>query len=97
MLKKKGKKKLKGTINDYPLVHITCNDWISHSEWMSIPRATRLEPSICHTVGKLFNKTKTKIQTFGSWSKDEDGIEVGTIETIPRSWVIKIKEIKEKK
>ena len=93
MLRKKNKKKLTGTVDDYPLVHITCFDWVSNSEWMSVPKGKRLEPSKCHSVGKIFNKTKTKIQIFGSWSADEDGLEIGTIETIPRSWVIEIKEI----
>ena len=95
MRRKKGTKILKGkTIDDYPLVHITCHDWISHSEWMSITKGKRLEPSKCNSVGKIFNKTKTKIQTFSSWSYDEDGLEIGTIETIPRSWIITIREIK---
>ena len=88
------KQKLKGTIDDYPLVHITCFDWVSNSEWMPEPRGKRLEPSKCHSVGKLFNKTRTKIQTFSSWSYEEGELEIGTIETIPRSWVIDIKEIK---
>ena len=85
------KKKLTGTIDDYPLVHITCRDWISASEWMSIPKGKKLEPAKCHAVGRLFNKTKDKIQTFGAWSEDEDGIEIGSIETIPYSWVIEVK------
>jgi hypothetical protein len=87
------KKKIKGTIDDFPLVHITCHDWVTHSEWMSVAKGKKLEPSKCNAVGRLFNKTKTKIQLFGSWSKDEDGLEIGTIETIPRSWVIEITEI----
>ena len=88
------KKKIKGTIDDYPLVHITCFDWVSNSEWMSVTRGKRLEPSKCHSVGKLFNKTRTKIQTFSSWSYEEGELEIGTIETIPKAWVIDIKEIK---
>ena len=88
------KKKLKGTIDDYPLVHIICYDWVSNSEWMSVSKGKRLEPSKCHSVGKIFNKTKTKIQTFSSWSFEDNELEIGTIETIPRSWVIEIKEIK---
>ena len=88
------KKKLKGTIDDYPLVHIICYDWVSNSEWMSVPKGKRIEPSNCHSVGKIFNKTKTKIQTFSSWSFEDNELEIGTIETIPRSWVIEIKEIK---
>jgi hypothetical protein len=87
------KKKIKGTIDDFPLVHITCYDWVTHSEWMSVTKGKKLEPSKCNSVGRLLNKTKTKIQLFGSWSKDEDGLEIGTIETIPRSWVIEITEI----
>ena len=88
------KQKLKGTIDDYPLVHITCFDWVSNSEWMPVPRGKRLEPSKCHSVCKLFNKTRTKIQTFSSWSYEEGELEIGTIETIPKAWVIDIKEIK---
>ena len=87
------KKKIKGTIDDFPLVHITCHDWVTHSEWMSVTKGKKLEPSKCNSVGRLLSKTKTKIQLFGSWSKDEDGLEIGTIETIPRSWVIEITEI----
>ena len=85
------KKKLIGTIDDYPLVHIICRDWISNSQWMSIPKAKKLEPAKCNSVGRLLNKTKTKIQLFGSWSEDEDGIEIGTVETIPFSWVVEVK------
>jgi len=88
------KKKIKGTIDDYPLVHITCFDWVSDSSWMSVTKGKRLEPSKCHSVGKIFNKTKTKIQIFSSWSYEEGELEIGTIETIPKAWVIDIKEIK---
>ncbi len=88
------KKKLTGTINDYKMVHVITHDWISNSEWMSISKAKKLEPAKCHSIGRLFNKTKTKIQLFGSWSIDEDGsIEIGTVETIPNSWVIEIKDL----
>jgi hypothetical protein len=87
-------KKLKGTIDDYPLVLVTTLDWVSESQWMSIDKARKLEPSVCHAVGHQFNKTKTKIQLFGSYSYDEDGkLEIGTIETIPRAWTITIKQI----
>lgn len=89
------KKKLKGTIDDYPLVQLTIFDWVSNSEWMSFTKAKKLEPSQCFAVGRIFNKTKTKIQLFSSWSYDEDGvIEIGTIETVPRSWVQQINELK---
>ena len=88
------KKKLTGTIDDYKMVHVITHDWVSNSEWMSIPKAKKLEPAKCHSIGRLFNKTKTKIQLFGSWSIDEDGsIEIGTVETIPSSWVIEIKDL----
>jgi hypothetical protein len=54
------------------------------------PKQKKLEPAKCHSIGRLFNKTKTKIQLFGSWSIDEDGsIEIGTVETIPNSWLLK--------
>ena len=67
------KKKLTGTIDDYKMVHVITHDWVSNSEWMSISKAKKLEPAKCHSIGRLFNKTKTKIQLFGSWSIDEDG------------------------
>ena len=88
------KKKLNGTIEDYPLVQVTTHDWVSNSEWMSIDKARKLKPAVCYSVGRQFNKTKTQIQLFGSWSYDEDGkIEIGTVETIPKSWTITIKLI----
>lgn len=85
------KKKLKGTIDDYPLIQLSCSDWISSSEWVSISKAKKFEPAICYSVGRLFNKTKSKIQIFCSWSCEEDGIEIGTIETIPSKTIIEIK------
>tara|TARA_E500000318_G_C3559636_1_gene212792 strand:- start:197 stop:478 length:282 start_codon:yes stop_codon:yes gene_type:complete len=89
------KKKLTGLIDDYPLVQLTIFDWVSSSEWMSITKAKKLEPSKCFAIGRQFNKTKTKIQLFGSWSYDEDGlIDIGTIETVPRSWVQEITTLK---
>tara|TARA_E500000305_G_scaffold74871_2_gene60659 strand:- start:91 stop:390 length:300 start_codon:yes stop_codon:yes gene_type:complete len=88
------KKKLDGTIEDYPLVEVSTHDWVSNSEWVSINKARKLEPAKCYSVGRIFNQSKTKIQLFGSWSYDEDGsLEVGTIETIPKSWTITIKQI----
>nr|BAR34715.1 hypothetical protein [uncultured Mediterranean phage uvMED] len=88
------KKKLNGTIEDYPLVEVATHDWVSNSEWVPINKARKFEPAKCYSVGRLFHKTKTKIQLFGSWSYDEDGsLEVGTIETIPKSWTITIKQI----
>jgi hypothetical protein len=47
-------------------------------------------------VGWLFVKTKFKISLFSTWSEDPDGIEIGSIETIPRTWVEKINKIKTK-
>jgi hypothetical protein len=58
---------------------------------MSVSRGKKLEPAKCNAVGRLFNKTKNKIQTFSSWSEDEDGIEIGSIETITNSWVVEVK------
>jgi len=88
------KRKLTVTIDDYPLVKITTLDWVSHSEWMHIDKARRLKPAKCHSVGYLLTETRATVQVFGSYSYDEDGtIEVGTIETIPGSWVLEIKKI----
>ncbi len=96
MRRRKGGKKLTGTINDYPLVRITCFDWLSSAEWMSIPKGEKIEPCKCFAVGWLFVKTKFKISLFSTWSEDPDGIEIGSIETIPRTWVEKINKIKTK-
>ena len=45
------KKKITGTINDYPLVTIKWRDCLSDNNWMSIKKATRIEPAICHSIG----------------------------------------------
>tara|TARA_R100001440_G_scaffold2636_3_gene7325 strand:- start:354 stop:650 length:297 start_codon:yes stop_codon:yes gene_type:complete len=88
------RKKLTGTIDDYPLVNVTTLDWVSHSEWMHIDKARKLKPAECHSVGHLLTETRSKVQIFGSYSYDEDGtIEVGTIETMPGSWVLEVKKI----
>lgn len=88
------RKKITGTIDDYPLVKVTTLDWVSHSEWMHIDKARKLKPAECFAVGHLLTNTRAKVQTFGSYSIDEDGsIEVGTIETIPGAWVLDIKKI----
>ena len=88
------KKKLTGTIDDYPLVKVITLDWVSHSEWMHIDKARRLKPAECHSVGHLLTESRSKVQTFASYSYDEDGsISVGTIETIPGSWVLEVKRI----
>ena len=88
------RKKLTGTIDDYPLVNVTTLDWVSHSEWMHIDKARKLKPAECHSVGHLLTQTRAKVQIFGSYSYDEDGtIEVGTIETMPGSWVLEVKII----
>ena len=44
MRKRKGKKKLKGNIDDYPLVIITCSDWTSDASWVSISKAEKWNP-----------------------------------------------------
>ena len=91
----KKKIKLNGTIDDYPLVKVSTLDWVSHSEWMHIDKARRLKPDKCFAVGYLRTKSRSKVQTFASYSYDEDGaISVGTIETIPGSWVLEVQKIK---
>ena len=96
MRKRKGKKKLKGNIDDYPLVIITCSDWTSDASCVSISKAEKMEPAQCTSVGYLLRKTKNKIIIFSSWSEDEDGIEVAGVESIPKPWVKEIKHIRVK-
>ena len=91
----KKKIKLKGTIDDYPLVKVSTLDWVSNSEWMHIDKAARLEPDKCFAVGYLLTKSRSKVQTFSSYSYDDDGkLSIGTIETIPGSWVLEVQKIK---
>tara|TARA_A100000171_G_scaffold51925_1_gene67976 strand:- start:1823 stop:2119 length:297 start_codon:yes stop_codon:yes gene_type:complete len=88
------RKKLTGTIDDYPLVKVSTLDWVSHSEWMHIDKAKKLTPDKCFAVGHLLTDTRSKVQIFGSYSYDEDGtITVGTVETIPGSWVLEVEQI----
>ena len=88
------KKKLTGTIDDYPLVKVTTLDWVSHSECMHIDKARKLKPAKCHSVGYLLTENRSQVQVFGSYSYDEDGtMEVGTIETMPGSWVLEIEKL----
>ena len=91
----KKKIKINGTIENYPLVKVSTLDWVSNSEWMHIDKARRLKHDKCFAVGHLLTENRSIVQIFGSYSYDEDGsISVGTIETIPGSWVLEVKKIK---
>ncbi len=93
MLKKKTKNKLTGTIDDYPLVTIKWRDCLASNEWMSIRKATRLQPAICHSLGYKLLQTREKITIFADYSRDEDGLEVGNLNTIPAAWIQDVTEI----
>ena len=81
------KKKLTGTIDDYPLVQVRWVDTLASNEWMSIPKAIRLKPAICYSLGYKLIQTREKITIFADYSQDEDGLEVGNLNTIPAAWV----------
>ena len=89
------KKKLTGTIDDYPLVIIKWFDCLATNEWMSTTKARRLEPAICYSIGYKLIETKDKTTIFADYSEDleEEGIEVGNLNTIPAAWIQDITEI----
>jgi hypothetical protein len=87
------KKKLTGTIDDYPLVQVRWVDTLASNEWMSIPKAIRLKPAVCYSLGYKLIQTREKITIFADYSQDEDGLEVGNLNTIPAAWVQEVMEI----
>ncbi len=87
------KKKLTGTIDDYPLVQVRWVDTLASNEWMSIPKAIRLKPAVCYSLGYKLIQTREKITIFADYSQDEDGLEVGNLNTIPAAWVQDVTEI----
>ena len=58
------KKKLTGTIDDYPLVQVRWVDTLASNEWMSIPKAIRLKPAVCYSLGYKLLQTREKITIF---------------------------------
>ena len=88
------KKKLTGTIDDYPFVEVKWLDCLASNEWMSISKAIRIKPAICYSKGYQLLKTREKITIFADYSIDDDGtIEVGNLNTIPGAWVQEVTEI----
>lgn len=87
------KKKLTGTIDDYSLVQVRWVDTLASNEWMSIPKAIRLKPAVCYSLGYKLLQTREKITIFADYSQDEDGLEVGNLNTIPAAWVQDVTEI----
>jgi len=87
------KKKLTGTIDDYSLVQVRWVDTLASNEWMSIPKAIRLKPAVCYSLGYKLIQTREKITIFADYSQDEDGLEVGNLNTIPAAWVQDVTEI----
>ena len=87
------KKKLTGTIDDNALVQVRWVDTLASNEWMSIPKAIRLKPAVCYSLGYKLLQTREKITIFADYSQDEDGLEVGNLNTIPAAWVQDVTEI----
>ena len=87
------KKKLTGTIYYYPLVQVRLVDTLASNEWMSNPKAIRLKPAVCYSLGYKLIQTREKITIFADYSQDEDGLEVGNLNTIPAAWVQDVTEI----
>ena len=89
------KKKLTGTIDDYPFVEVKWLDCLADNSWMSIDKAARLEPAIAYSVGYKILQTKSKITIFADYTIDPEDqqITVGNTNTIPASWVQEVTEI----
>ena len=89
------KQKLNGTINDYPLGEVKWLDCLADNSWMSIDKATKLEPAIAYSVGYKLLQTKSKITIFADYTIDPEdkSITVGNTNTIPAAWVQDVTEI----
>ena len=92
---RKKKKKLTGTIADYPLVEVKWNDATGDAGWHDINKAMLSKPAKPVSLGYKLLQTKEKIIIFTDYIVDEeDGtLTVGNVSTIPAAWVQDVTEI----
>tara|TARA_B110000285_G_C14824169_1_gene467894 strand:+ start:380 stop:682 length:303 start_codon:yes stop_codon:yes gene_type:complete len=87
------KKKVPGKIFNYKLVQVTWIDATSSSEWMSEKKGCKLEAATCHSIGYLLFENSKKLILFADYNEDEDGLDIGNVNVIPKSWVTEVTEI----
>tara|TARA_R100000656_G_scaffold33681_1_gene28974 strand:+ start:1044 stop:1334 length:291 start_codon:yes stop_codon:yes gene_type:complete len=91
----KKKKKLEGTIENYPFVEVKWLDTLADNSWMTIEKAKKLKPQICFSKGHKLIQTKELITIFADYSIDADdkSLTVGNTNTIPGAWIQEVTEI----
>jgi len=91
----KKKKKLEGTIENYPFVEVQWLDTLADNSWMTIEKAKKLKPQICFSKGHKLIQTKELITIFADYSIDAEdkSLTVGNTNTIPGAWIQEVTEI----
>lgn len=67
-------------------------DAVSHDPWEEIPDAKQIEPHVIQSLGWLVEEDERKVVIAGSWDIEREG--VASIWSIPKNWLIELKEIK---
>ena len=84
--------------NDFPYKFYKCywSDIESDSSWNSIKHIKNSKPAICITMGWLINTSNNKFVFIGDINFNDDGTinEGGNSTVIPKSNILKLKEIK---
>ena len=83
---------------DFPYKFYKCwwKDIISSENWEDITTIQKSKPAICITMGWLISTTKNKFVFIGDINFNDDGTinEGGNSTVIPKSNILKLKEIK---
>jgi hypothetical protein len=66
-------------------------DAVSFDPWEEIPEAKLIEPHTIHSLGWLLAEDDRKIVIAGSWDIEREG--VASVWSIPKSWLLDMKEI----
>ena len=84
--------------NDFPYKFYMCwwSDIVSDSSWSPLPQIKKSKTAVCITMGWLISTTNKKYVFIGDLNFNEDGTvnEGGNSTIIPKSNVLKLKEIK---
>jgi len=83
---------------DFPYKFYMCwwSDIISDSQWSNIPQLKKSKTAVCITMGWLLSTNKNTYVFIGDINFNEDGTinEGGNSTVIPKSNILKLKEIK---
>ena len=84
--------------DDFPYKFYKCwwRDIISSENWEDLTAIKKSKPAICITMGWLISTTKNKFVFIGDINFNDDGTinEGGNSTVIPKSNILKLKEIK---